>query len=130
MGLFIARISKNRTLRSVVIGVFAAPTLYSLIWFSVFGGVGLRQQRQALELEKLGLDHYGDASYFQSASDEFCYDVPQGDVTVGGELIFTNTLPGITPVCKFDSSNSALAWFNVMYSFSYPGTGADGNCEY
>lgn len=127
VGLFIARISKNRTLRSIIIGVFAAPTIYALIWFSFMGGIGIRQQRQALELEQLGVDHYDNIAYFQSASNEFCYDVPQNVDYVGDELIFSNTLPGITPVCKYDPSNPELAWFNVMFSFSYPGTGADGN---
>ena len=46
VGLFIARISKNRTLRSVIIGVFFCPTIYALIWFSCMGGIGLRQERQ------------------------------------------------------------------------------------
>lgn len=91
------------------------------------GGIGIRQQRQALELEQLGVDHYDNIAYFQSASNEFCYDVPQNVDYVGDELIFSNTLPGITPVCKYDPSNPELAWFNVMFSFSYPGTGADGN---
>lgn len=127
VGLFIARISKNRTLRSIIVGVFLAPTLYSLIWFSFMGGIGIRQQRQALELEQLGNETYSDPGYFQSVESEFCYDVPQEDVYFNNTLIFTNTLMGITPVCKFDSDNSALSWFNVMYSFSYPGTGADGN---
>jgi choline-glycine betaine transporter len=27
----------------------------------------------------------------------------------------------------FDSANSESAWFNVMYSFSYPGSGEGGN---
>lgn len=31
--VFIARISKNRTLRSVIVGVFLAPTAYALIWY-------------------------------------------------------------------------------------------------
>lgn len=88
---------------------------------------GLRQSRQALELEKLGTDFYDNSAHFQTAESTFCYDVPQEDVVVDGEVIFTNTLPGITPVCKFDSANSESAWFNVMYSFTYPGSGADGN---
>lgn len=127
VGLFIARISKNRSLRSVIIGVFLAPTAYSLLWFSFMGGIGLRQQRQALELEQIGNDTFADPTYFQSDDSTFCYDVPQNDVYVGDTLVFTNTLPGITPVCKFDSANSAGAWFNVMFSFAYPGTGSDGN---
>ena len=91
------------------------------------GGIGLRQQRQALELEVLGTELYGDPNHFAESDD--CYNVPQEDLyDADGNLAFTNTLPGITPVCKLPS-NSALAWFNVMYSFSYPGTGPDGNCE-
>lgn len=127
VGLFIARISKNRTLRSVIVGVFVAPTVYALIWFSFMGGIGIRQQRQAMELQMLGDVHYNDPTYFLSADSAFCYDVPQSDVYVDNDLIFTNTLPGITPVCAFDSSNSSLAWFNVMFSFTYPGTGPGGN---
>ena len=130
VGLFIARISKNRTLRSVIVGVFVAPTVYALIWFSFMGGIGIRQQRQAMELQMLGDVHYNDPTYFLSADSAFCYDVPQSDVYVDNDLIFTNTLPGITPVCAFDSSNSSLAWFNVMFSFTYPGTGPGGNCKY
>jgi len=117
VGLFIARISKNRSLRSVVFGVFLAPTMYALIWFSFMGGIGLRQQRQAMELEKLGTDHFENSTYYVSTYSEFCYDVPQEDVIIDGKTVFTNTLLGITPVCKQDGNNS---WFNVMYSFSYP----------
>ncbi|KAL3786673.1 hypothetical protein ACHAWO_013333 [Cyclotella atomus] len=95
--------------------------------FSFMGGIGLRQSRQALELEKLGTDFYDNAAHFQSADNTFCYDVPQEDVVVDGNVIFTNTLLGITPVCMFDSANSESAWFNVMYSFTYPGSGAEGN---
>jgi len=62
VGLFIARISKNRSLRSVIVGVFICPTIYGLIWFSVFGGIGLRQERQARELEVLGQVHFNDSS--------------------------------------------------------------------
>jgi hypothetical protein len=126
VGLFVARISKNRTLRSIIIYTFGATILYSLIWFSFFGGTGLRQSRQALELEKIGTDVYSDPTYFQSEESDFCYNVPQKDVYSNGTLVFTNTLLGITPVCKLDPSNSPDAWFNVMYSFSYPGTGPGG----
>mmetsp|Transcript_31557 Transcript_31557/g.54899 ORF Transcript_31557/g.54899 Transcript_31557/m.54899 type:complete len:663 (-) Transcript_31557:779-2767(-) len=127
VGLFIARISKNRTLRSVIVGCFVAPTAYALIWFSFMGGIGLRQQRQALELEKLGTDFFADPNYFESTYSEYCYDVPQDDVIVNGETVFTNTLPGITPVCMQDANDSNNSWFNVMYSFSYPGTGPGGD---
>ncbi|WP_171253165.1 BCCT family transporter, partial [Acinetobacter baumannii] len=43
VGMFIARISKGRTIREFVLGVLLVPTLFSCLWFSVFGGTGLYQ---------------------------------------------------------------------------------------
>ncbi|SFA77408.1 choline/carnitine/betaine transport [Amycolatopsis marina] len=37
VGIFVARISKGRTIRQFVIGVLGAPTAFSIIWFSIFG---------------------------------------------------------------------------------------------
>ncbi|MEZ5597990.1 MAG: BCCT family transporter [Pseudomonadales bacterium] len=37
VGLFIARISRGRTLRQFVIGALLAPTLFTLFWMTVFG---------------------------------------------------------------------------------------------
>src|SRR5690606_11209411 len=37
VGLFIARISKGRSIRQLVLGALGAPLLFTLIWFSVFG---------------------------------------------------------------------------------------------
>ena len=39
VGIFIARISKGRTIREFVLGVMIVPTLLSILWFSVFSGV-------------------------------------------------------------------------------------------
>ncbi len=44
VGIFIARISKGRTIREFVMGVILAPTLFSLLWFSVFGGTGFAEE--------------------------------------------------------------------------------------
>lgn len=41
VGLFIARISKGRTIREFVLGVVLAPTLASIVWFAVFGTFGI-----------------------------------------------------------------------------------------
>ncbi|KZM50711.1 BCCT family transporter [Labrenzia sp. OB1] len=41
VGVFVARISKGRTIREFVLGVLIGPTLFSTIWFGAFGGVGL-----------------------------------------------------------------------------------------
>lgn len=37
VGLFIARISKGRSIREFVFGVLAIPTIFSILWFTVFG---------------------------------------------------------------------------------------------
>lgn len=45
VGMFIARISRGRTIREFVTGVLLAPTLVALVWFSIFGGAAVRQQQ-------------------------------------------------------------------------------------
>jgi len=40
VGVFIARISKGRTIREFLCGVILGPTAVSILWFGVFGGVG------------------------------------------------------------------------------------------
>ncbi|GAA4513626.1 BCCT family transporter [Brevibacterium yomogidense] len=37
VGMFIARISRGRTIREFVLGVLLAPTAASLVWFTIFG---------------------------------------------------------------------------------------------
>ena len=37
VGIFIARISKGRTIRGFVLGVLGLPTIFSIVWFAVFG---------------------------------------------------------------------------------------------
>lgn len=45
VGIFIARVSKGRTVREFVIGVLLLPALVSFFWFSVFGIPGIEVQR-------------------------------------------------------------------------------------
>lgn len=44
VGVFIARISRGRTVRQFVAGVLLVPTVVGFIWFAVLGGAGLYQQ--------------------------------------------------------------------------------------
>lgn len=46
VGMFIARISKGRTIREFILGVLLVPTLLTFVWLVVFGGTALH-----LELE-------------------------------------------------------------------------------
>ena len=44
VGLFIARISKGRTIKQFIGGVLFAPTLASIVWLTAFGGTALFQE--------------------------------------------------------------------------------------
>ena len=52
VGMFIARISRGRTIRQFVTGVLLVPSLVSLVWFAIFGG-------SAIKLQMDGTDIYG-----------------------------------------------------------------------
>ncbi|MEJ2464552.1 MAG: BCCT family transporter [Candidatus Thiodiazotropha sp.] len=43
VGMFIARVSKGRTVREFLIAVLLVPTVITLIWMTAFGGNGLAQ---------------------------------------------------------------------------------------
>jgi glycine betaine transporter len=43
VGVFIARISRGRTIREFLLGVLLAPTGFSILWFGIFGGMAFYQ---------------------------------------------------------------------------------------
>ncbi|EPK3126742.1 BCCT family transporter, partial [Acinetobacter baumannii] len=45
VGLFIARISRGRTIREVILGSLAAPTLLTFLWIAAFGGAALKIEK-------------------------------------------------------------------------------------
>ena len=61
VGVFIARISKGRTIREFITGVVLVPTAFSILWFGVFGGMGfyeaLRTDLAIVEVVKTDLDN-------------------------------------------------------------------------
>lgn len=44
VGIFIARISRGRTVRQFVLGVLFVPTLLTFLWFAIMGGTALYDQ--------------------------------------------------------------------------------------
>ena len=44
VGIFIARISRGRTIREFIAGVILAPTVVASIWFTIFGDSGILRQ--------------------------------------------------------------------------------------
>jgi choline/glycine/proline betaine transport protein len=61
VGIFIARISRGRTIRQFVAGVMVVPTLVGMLWFSVLGGSGIFRQLfgkgDLVEDGKVGVEH-------------------------------------------------------------------------
>ncbi|MGM0542322.1 MAG: BCCT family transporter [Pseudomonadota bacterium] len=49
IGIFVARISRGRTIREFVLGVLFAPSIFTLIWFAIFGW-------SAMEIDGIGQD--------------------------------------------------------------------------
>ncbi|TDD56713.1 BCCT family transporter [Saccharopolyspora elongata] len=55
VGMFIARISRGRTIRQFVAGVLLVPSGVSLIWFAIFGGA-------SIDAQKAGANVYGEGN--------------------------------------------------------------------
>jgi len=52
VGMFIARISKGRTVREFILGVLIAPSIVTFLWLAAFGG-------SAINLEMMGVGNIG-----------------------------------------------------------------------
>ncbi len=57
VGIFIARVSRGRTVREFVMGVLIVPTLVGVLWFAVLGGSAIK-----LELDRPGTMTQADGS--------------------------------------------------------------------
>jgi glycine betaine transporter len=44
VGVFIARISRGRTIREFVVGVLLVPSVFSVLWFAIFGGTAIHEE--------------------------------------------------------------------------------------
>ena len=54
VGMFIARISRGRTIRQFVSGVLLVPSLVSLVWFCIFGGAAINLQQTGTDIAGAG----------------------------------------------------------------------------
>jgi BCCT, betaine/carnitine/choline family transporter len=116
VGIFLARISRGRTINELFVGSLLLPSLVCMLWISTWGGISLRHTRQALELESLGSKLYNDSAKFLVNGTNNCYHVPQHDLVVDGEVVFHNYLSGITPVCHLDMHKDGWTMFNIFNS--------------
>jgi choline-glycine betaine transporter len=78
LGMFIAKISRGRTIRSFINGTITIPVVYSFMWMVLFGGIGIRQERAA---GQIGLCCKDDANWFISLdNDTILSDAAPSDI--------------------------------------------------
>ncbi|MFD5023751.1 BCCT family transporter [Streptomyces sp. NPDC058373] len=87
MSIFVARISKGRTLRDLVVSTAIVPPLATMFWFTVFGGTGIFLEQQnpgALSepLKAVGMD---------AAVISMAQQLPMGAVVAVALLLLTIT---------------------------------------
>ncbi|OLO10491.1 choline transporter [Chromohalobacter japonicus] len=94
VGMFIARISRGRTIRELVGGALIVPTLVTLIWMSIFGGSALHEELQASETHQQAI-----ASGALNADNEFAggtvLQATQADTTSALFTLFDSLDPGL-----------------------------------
>ncbi|MDH0032255.1 MULTISPECIES: BCCT family transporter [unclassified Acinetobacter] len=98
VGLFIARISRGRTIREVILGSLAAPTLLTFIWIAAFGGA-------ALKIEK--------ANHQQPATQEVVVKKTQSSTPSAGKTTHEVTIAEAT---KEDPARAVFVFFDHLSS--------------
>nr|WP_316932488.1 BCCT family transporter [Corynebacterium poyangense] len=72
VGMFIARISRGRTIREFCLGVLLAPAAVSILWFAIFGGT-------AISLEQHGKSIWGNGDA-ESQLFDLLHTLPAGTI--------------------------------------------------
>jgi len=122
VGTFMARISRGRTIKQVVVYTLTLPFMYAVLWFCIFGAAAIRMDRRAHWLQDLGTTLYNNSAYFQHTAPMFrpanagpCFDVP---TTLPGDAYEAyNPTAYVSPVCVFTSGDSSGYWFDVMNQY-------------
>ena len=94
VGMFVAKISKNRSIKEVIHYSLSGPLLFAIIWFSIFGGAGINHHRRgqfiaanangfqyldgptATDFSTLVWDA-ADAAHTDKTGTSTCYEVPR-----------------------------------------------------
>ncbi|WP_405217056.1 BCCT family transporter [Agrococcus sp. Ld7] len=87
VGMFIARISRGRTIRQFVFGVLLAPTIIGVAWFTIFGDSAILRQ------------------------------LNQGDMLVEGEVDVNTSLFQLLDTFPFAAVTSVLAIIIIIFFF-------------
>jgi len=100
VGIFIARISRGRTVRQFVAGVLLVPTALTFLWFSVLGGAAIYREVSG----QGGLVGPDGEVNLEGALFELLADLPGGSILVIGAII----LIGVFFVTSSDSGSLVM----------------------
>ncbi|XP_012556512.1 glycine betaine transporter 1 isoform X1 [Hydra vulgaris] len=96
VGMFIAKISRGRKIKDFIFYTLTVPTIYSLIWMTVFGGVGIQFENKA---ENKGMNC---SMYYLPINNTFKYKTRQME------------LFGIYGTTMLSCRGTSDMWFDVM----------------
>ncbi|MEP4557798.1 BCCT family transporter [Cobetia amphilecti] len=116
VGMFIARISRGRTIRELIGGALLVPTLVTFVWMSVFGGSALFQEQQARQAHEQAVAEGAIASDIDFAGGEVL-KATQEDTTLALFTLFDALDPGLL--------GSVLSILAVLLLATYFITSAD-----
>ncbi|MDK1328189.1 BCCT family transporter [Arthrobacter sp. zg-Y1143] len=112
VGMFIARISRGRTIRQFVTGVLLVPFVVSVVWFSIFGGAAIGTQQKAAANGEPGLvtmvDGEPTISFDGSLFDLFAA-LPMPNLVAGAVGVLAMILVAIFFVTGADSASIVMA---------------------
>lgn len=63
VGVFVARISRGRTIREFMAGVVLVPAAFSLLWFAILGGTGIHERYFSPQGFPISIEEASSATY-------------------------------------------------------------------
>ncbi|SES00667.1 BCCT family transporter [Corynebacterium cystitidis] len=96
VGMFLARISRGRSIREFCLGILLVPAGLSTVWFAIFGGT-------AIWMEQGGQSIYGDGTS-EAQLFNLLYNLPLGEIVA----IFAIILLGTFFVTSADSASTVM----------------------
>ena len=97
VGMFLARISRGRTIREFIVGVTLVPATVTTVWFSIFGGT-------AVDFEQAGKSIWGDGDSKRQLFD-LLYQLPGGAIAAVVAMILLATFF----ITSADSASTVMA---------------------
>ncbi|MGP9537902.1 BCCT family transporter [Brachybacterium sp. AOP43-C2-M15] len=114
VGVFIARISKGRTVREFIAGVLLVPSIVGFFWFAVMGGSGIH--RQLFSDDPIVPE--GEDIAVEGALFEILGDLSLGSIPVGGVLSIAAIF--LIAIFFITSSDSGSLVIDMLASGGHP----------